>query len=278
MDLLDALPDLRLATDRAELPPLRTVALTGLADFIEARLTAGPFAAPTALEDLSFRHLAKAAGTTRSALSLMDDARWTDACILTRAVFEQLFTYLWIVQDVSRAEIRSVMVTIKQEWANAKYLEGLASGAPPEAQAELLNEAERYKQVADALLARLAAELGTTEKKVRDEAKLRVSAKAVEVNLGPAYSVPYAHYSGFVHSDGVALAAYGGPTPEGMRYSLKGAAPEVPLTSDLHRGLLRMAIEVRSRCERFAWEGAEGLFEAHSRWLEAADAHERGLA
>ncbi|MFN3430162.1 MAG: hypothetical protein ACK46X_09420, partial [Candidatus Sericytochromatia bacterium] len=143
--------------------PRRLAVMDRLVAALEGWLTAGPFVAPSGLEDLSLRHLAKATGTARSAMLLMRDACWTDAGILIRAVFEQLFGYLWVVQDIDRADVRTTMVTIKQEWANAKYLEGLAACAAPEAAAELLAEADKYKRVADALLSQLAERLGTTE-------------------------------------------------------------------------------------------------------------------
>lgn len=267
-------PDLSTVQDPADVLPLHVAVLDMLVERLAHPLTAGPIAELTPLEDYSLRHLAKAAGTTRSALVLMRDRCWTDACILTRAVFEQLFAYLWVVQDPGRAEVRSVMVTLKQEWANAKYLEGLAVNAPPGAQARLLAEAARYKGVADALLARLAAELGTTEKKVRDEATLRISAKAIAVNVGPEFSIPYAHYSGFVHSDGNALAAYATPTEAGMTYSLRGLPPvAVPLASDLHRVLLKLVSEIRARCPHVDWPGAEQELRAHAEWLAAAERH-----
>lgn len=268
------LPDHRGAKQEA-LPSLRLEALQALVDFLEARLEAGPVPAPSRLEDLSWLHLAKAAGTTRSALLLIADRRWPDACILARAVFEQLFIYLWVVQDPDRADARSTMVTIKQEWANAKYLEGLAANAGPAAEPRLLAEAARYRAVAEAMLTELAAALGTTEKKVRDEATRRVSLKAIEVNLGPAFSLPYAHYSGFVHSDGNALAAYGAATPEGRRYGSRGMTPmALPVARDLHRALLRLIDEVMTRCPRLAWPGAAAYFEAHAAWLAAVDARD----
>jgi hypothetical protein len=273
MDRLDVhaeLPDLRAVARGEDLLPLQMAAIAALVDTFERGLTAAPIPAPTPLEDLSLRHLAKAAGTTASALRLMRAQCWTDACILTRAVFEQLFTYLWVVQDADRAEARGTMVTIKQEWANAKYLEGLAAKAPAEAQAPLLEGARQYREVAEGLLARLASELGTTEKKVRDEATMRASLKAIEVNLGPEFSIPYAYYSGFVHSDGVALAAYGTKTPEGVAYSLQGERPDLPLASDMHRVLLRLAEEVRSRCPRLALN--EASLASHAAWLAAIDA------
>jgi hypothetical protein len=253
--------------------PRRLAVMDQLVSALGGWLTAAPVPAPSGLEDLSLRHLAKATGTTRSAMRLMRDGCWTDAGILIRAVFEQLFGYLWVVQDAGRAGIRTTMVTIKQEWANAKYLEGLAACAAPDAAEVLLAEADKYKRVADALLAELAERLGTTEKKVRDEAKLRVSAKAIEVNLGPRFSIPYAHYSGFVHSDGNALKAYGTETPAGTAYSITGDLPAgVPLASDLHHALLRMAEEVRVRCPRLDWPGADAFLAAQADWLAAADA------
>ncbi|MFP5503797.1 MAG: DUF5677 domain-containing protein [Candidatus Sericytochromatia bacterium] len=269
------LPDHRGVTRPEALTALRLAALGALVDFLEARLEAGPVAAPSRLEDLSLLHLAKATGTTASALSLIADRRWPDACILARAVFEQLFIYLWVVQDPQKAEARSTMVTIKQEWANAKYLEGLAANAGPAAEPELLAEAARYRAVAEGMLEALATALGTTEKKVRDEATKRVSLKAIEVNLGPAFSLPYAHYSGFVHSDGNALAAYGAASPGGRRYGSRGLAPvALPVARDLHRALLRLAGEVLTRCPRLAWPGAGAYFEAHAAWLAAVDAQD----
>jgi hypothetical protein len=251
---------------------MRLEVLSGLVDEVERRLSARPVAAPSPVEDLSLRHLAKAAGTARSAIALMRAGAWIDAGILVRAVFEQLFGCLWVVQDPERAGTRATMVTIKQEWANAKYLEGLAAGAAPEDRAALLEEAGRYRAIAEALLAELAAKLGTTEKKVRDEASLRVSAKAFEVNLGPRFSIPFAYYSGFVHSDGNALAAYGAAGPEGVSYRLAGPPQTpVPLASDLHHVLLRLIAEVRRRCARLDWPGAEADLDAQARWLAEAD-------
>lgn len=254
--------------------PRRAAMIAAALDFIEGHLTRAPFPAPTPLEDFSLRHLAKGAGTTRAAWRLLEAAAWSDACVLTRAVFEQLFTYLWVVQDPDKADVRSTMVTIKQEWANAKYLEGLAKIAEPASEARLLGEAARYRAVAEALLAELAARLGTTEKKVRDEATLRVSLKAMEVNLGPRFSVPYAYYSGFVHSDGNALAAYGVETPAGVVYRVAGGGIGLPLASDLHRVLLQLATEVMPRCARFPWPGADAFFAGQAAWLAEADAAE----
>lgn len=273
MHLPDSLPDHRDATAREDLLALRLDAISGLVAYVAHQLKTAPIVKPTPLEDLSLRHMAKAAGTARSAVLLMRDRCWTDACILTRAVYDQLFSYLWVVQDPQRAGARMVMVTIKQEWANAKYLEGLAANAAPDDRETLLAESVRYRRIAETLLARLAAELGTTEKKVRDEATLRVSAKAVEVNLGPRYSVPYAHYSGFVHSDGNALASYGEPGPSGMAYDIKGLPPAgVPLASDLHHVLLRLAGEVMARCPALDWPGAEAFVAAQAAWLASVDA------
>lgn len=273
IDLLASLPDHAGATAREDLLALRLDAIGTLVAYLARQLETSAIAHPTPLEDLSLRHLAKATGTARSAVLLMREACWTDACILTRAVYDQLFSYLWVVQDPDRAGARMVMVTIKQEWANAKYLEGLAVNATPADRATLLDESARYRRIAEALLAQLATELGTTEKKVRDEATLRVSAKAVEVNLGPRYSVPYAHYSGFVHSDGNALASYGAATPGGMAYSIKGTPPAgVPLASDLHHVLLRLAAEVTARCPALNWPEAQAMLAAQADWLASVDA------
>lgn len=230
-----------------------------------ARWLGTPFPDPTPLEDFALRHLAKGAGSARSALRLMEAAAWGDACIVVRAIFEQLFTYLWVVQDPAKAEIRAAMVTLKQEWANAKYLEGLARNAAPADEERLLAESARYRAVADALLADLAARLGTTEKKVRDEATMRVSLKAMEVNLGPRFSVPYAYYSGFVHTDGNALAAYG----DGGTYRLAPADPGYPLAADLLRVLLQLVAEVRPRCARFPWPEADALFSEQVAWPDS---------
>lgn len=265
------LPDLRAADSPASLARLRLGALEALVAYLKDHLATG-VASPSALEDYSLRQLAKATGTTRSAVLLMRDQCWTDACILARAVFEQLFAYLWVVQDPDRAGVRTRMVSLKQEWANAKYLEGLASQAGPEARSPLLEEAAAYKRVADAMLRELAAELGTTEKKVRDEATLRVSAKAFEVNVGPAFSIPYAHYSGFVHSDGNALAAYGIAAHGATVYDIRGRRPlHVPLAADLHRALLRLADEVRSRCPSLSAPAHAAYLAAHRAWLAEAD-------
>lgn len=269
IDLYNQLPDLSSG------PPtdaMRLTAVEALVGYLNQHLSTRPVA-PTPLEDYSLRHLAKATGTARSAVMLMRDRCGIDAGILIRAVFEQLFVYLWVVQDAERAEARSVMVTLKQEWANAKYLEGLAVNAAPEAQARLLEEALSYKDIANTLLAQLAAELGTTEKKVRDEATLRVSAKANEVNVDPAFSIPYAHYSGFAHSDGNALAAYS----DGETYSIRGMPhARVPLAGDLHRVLLRLTAEVKTRCPHAAWEKADAYLASHAAWLAEADKKEGG--
>lgn len=235
------------------------------------RWLGSPFPAPTPLEDFALRHLAKGAASARSALRLMEAAAWGDACIVVRAIFEQLFTYLWVVQDPAKAEIRAAMVTLKQEWANAKYLEGLARNAAPADEARLLAASARYRAVAEALLADLAARLGTTEKRVRDEATMRVSLKAMEVNLGPRFSVPYAYYSGYVHTDGNALAAYGEAGPGGHTYRLAPADPGYPLAADVLRVLLQLVAEVRPRCARFPWPGADMFFGAQAAWLDAAE-------
>lgn len=239
-------------------------AIAALIDTLDGAL-APPVPAPTAIEDLSLRHLAKAVGSARSALVLMHEGCWTDACIVVRAIFEQLFTYLWVVQDPQKADYRADMVTFKQEWANYKYLEGLAAGAPEAARGPLLEAAARYREVAERMLADLAAHLGTTEKKVRDEASMRASLKAIEVNLGPPFSIPYAHYSCFVHSDGVALSAFGTPTPEGVRYSSHGVpTQDLPLADDLQRVLVRMVQEVLPRCPVQHARGLGALLAAHT--------------
>lgn len=261
----------------ADLQEARFAALEAAIGLLDRRLGASPFPSPTPLEDLSLRHLAKGVATARSALALLRAGAWPDACILVRAVFEQLFTYLWVVQDPARAEVRATMVTIKQDWANAKYLEGLAANADEADRADLLAEAGAYRTAAEALLDRLAAELGTTAKKVRDEASMRASLKAMEVNLGPRFSVPYAYYSGFVHTDGNALAPFGAPGAGGTTYRTAGAGTSLPLASDLHRVLLRLAAEVRARCGRFGWGEADAALAASAAWLEAADAAERAL-
>ncbi len=125
-------------------------------------------------------------------------------------------------------------------------------------------------------MAEWAERLGATEKQVRDEATRRVSAKAIEVNVGPAFSLPYAHYSGFVHSDGNALAAYVCETPAGIRYDVRGTAPTgIPLASDLHRALLRLVDEVRQRCPRLNGPEADAFYAAQAAWLAAADARDR---
>jgi hypothetical protein len=251
------------------------MAIDALVGFLEWHLSQAPIARPSRLEDLSMLHLAKATGTTRSALLLLRERCWTDACILTRAVLEQLFAYLWVVQDPAKADARGTMVTIKQEWANAKYLEGLATSAGPRAKERLLDEAAKYKSAAEALLFQLATELGTTEKEIRVEATRRVSAKAVEVNVGPEFSIPYAHYSGFVHSDGHALESYGHDTPDGRRYDIRGGdLSHLPLASDMHRVLLRLASEVLQRCENLRSPVALDYLSAHTTWLLAVDAKE----
>ena len=250
--------------------------LATLVTDLERALAATVLADPTPLEDLSLRHLAKATGTTRAALGLLAAGAEADACILVRAVFEQLFAYLWVVQDPGKAEWRAAMVTLKQEWANAKYLEGLLPGAPLDARAALEAEAAGYRARAEALLASLASELGTTPKQVRDEATRRVSAKAIEVNLGPDFSVPYAYYSGFVHTDGNALAAYAAATPSGTGYRVRGPLPQaLPVARDAHRALLRMACEVDARCCRLAWPDAASQLAAQAAWLRNADEQAR---
>jgi hypothetical protein len=200
--------------------------------------------------------------STRSALLLLQAGRWPDACILTRAVIEQLFGYLWVEQD---PHVRLRMVTLKQEWANAQYLEGLAATADEANRAHLAEAAVAYREAAARLLAELTAELGLTEKQVRTQANAKVSAKANEVQVDPRFSIPFAHYSGFVHTDGTALARFG----DGSRY---GAPPEtdLPVAADLHRTLVQMLLEVGTRT---------GLPLAYARehlaWLDLADRGER---
>lgn len=249
----------------------RLCAIEHLVDRVATALDDAP-TAPGALEDLSLRHLAKGAASARAAVGLVRAGAWSDACILTRAIFEQLFAFLWVMHEPAKAEARAAMVTLKQEWANAKYLEGLAASAAPGEQQELLREAAGYRAVAEALLARLAAELGTTEKKVRDEATLRVSAKAFEVHLGPPFSVPYAYYSGFVHTDGTSLEGFARRTEGGLRYSTHPVTTRLPLASDLHRSLLRLVFEAWVRCPGLDWRMGEALLREHAAWLAAADA------
>jgi hypothetical protein len=250
----------------------RGEAIAALLADLDAWLAAAAGPPPTPLEDLSLRHVAKAAGTARSALALVAAGGWPDACILVRAIFEQLFTYLWVVQDPARAEIRAAMGTLKQEWANAKYLEGVAANAREADRPALLAEVARYRAVAEALLAELAATLGTTEKKVRDEATMRVSLKAIEVSLGPAYSIPYAYYSGYVHSDGVALGAFGAIDAVGARYAARPPGPPpFPLLADLHRVMVRLASEARARCPRLGGPDAGARLAAHQAALGAVD-------
>lgn len=273
------LPEPQSAASLEALPSLRLMAVEALIAALDECLEgAGPLE-PDPLADFSLRHLAKAVGTARAAAALIRAAAWSDACILIRALFEQLFAYLWVVQDPGRAETRRAMVTLKQEWANAKYLEGLARVAAPAEREALLAEAERYREAAQALLTSLASALGRSEKQVRDEATLRVSAKAFEVSLDPRFSVPYAYYSGFVHTDGSALEAFGSRTPEGLCYGSRGRAPvHLPLAGDLHRVLLRLAADTLARAPELG--GApqrDAQLAAHADWLEAADARERAL-
>lgn len=262
----------------ANLEPARLAAIETLASYFEGRLQAAPLTNAGILEGLALRHLAKAVGSTGSALALIRQGRRVDACVLVRAIFEQLFAFLWVAQDPQKAHVRATMVTIKQEWANAKYLEGLLPLAPDDTRDELVAEAAAYKARADALLADVAGQLGTTEKKVRDEAKLRVSAKAVEVNLGPAFTVPYAYYSGYVHTDGNALDAFAVETPAGLAFDVRGTLPErLPLAADLHRVLLRMAEEAIARSPAFARPGDHAVLARHAAWLaEAARVGDRG--
>ncbi|MDB5096127.1 MAG: hypothetical protein JWM80_548 [Cyanobacteria bacterium RYN_339] len=227
--------------------------LEALVDHVDALLAAS-VAAPTALQDLGLRHLAKGAASTRSALLLLREGRWPDACILTRAVIEQLFSYLWVVQDPLLAEARSRMVTLKQEWANAQYLEGLAATAAEPQRTRLAEAAVAYREAASVLLADLSAELGLTEKQVRTQANAKVSAKANEVQVDPRFSIPFAYYSGFVHTDGIALAHFAGyaAAPE----------PDLPVAADLHRTMLQLLLEVGSRVDLplgFAHEQLTGL-------------------
>lgn len=239
--------------------------VAALARYLTGVLAASPLLAPDPLEDFSARHLAKATGTTRSALRLIDAGHGSDAAVLVRTVLEGLFTYMWVVQDPARASVRGRMVDLKQAWANAKYLEALALRAD-EADAErLMTEAAGSRAEAEGLLDVLAEELGTTPKKVRDEATLRASLKGIEVNLGPRFSVPYARYSGIAHSDGHSLAGYGVATPAGVVYGITGGLPpDVPLADDLHHALLRLALEVRARCPRLGWPDGGALLIAHS--------------
>lgn len=195
------------------------------------------------LADFTWRHLAKAVGTGRSAVQLLRAGAWSDAAILVRALYEQLFVYLWVAREPELAEARREMVSLKQDWANAQYLDRLAAQTEGPERARLEAEAAVCREAAQARLSRLAAELGLSEKQVRDTASLRVSAKAFEVNLEPAFSVPYATYSGFVHSDGMALEAFGGFSPrppQPARFDLPG---------DLRRVLERLATETLSRTE-----------------------------
>jgi hypothetical protein len=246
------LPDHQPFISRADLFPLRLDAIDALVQAIEGLLAGQP-------ADLGPRHLQKAAGSARSAVLLLRAGQWPDACILTRAVLEQLFSYLWVVQDPDLAEDREEMVTLKQEWANAQYLEGLAATAPDATREELALAAVAYREAATELLQRLTARLGLTEKQVRTQANAKVSAKANEVQVDPRFSIPFAHYSGFVHTDGTALAYFGQPLP---------AVPPVPVASDLHRALLQVLIEVAPR----SGLDATALGEAHRTWLDAVDA------
>src|SRR5688572_4981663 len=79
-DRFGPLPDLHPVQRRDALQALRLAALEALVAYLAHHLSDAPVPHPTALEDFSLRHLAKATGTTRSALLLMRDRCWTDAC------------------------------------------------------------------------------------------------------------------------------------------------------------------------------------------------------
>jgi hypothetical protein len=159
--------------------------------------------------------------------------------------------------------VREEMVTLKQEWANAQYLEGLAACAPEPARTQLAQAAVAYREAATALLQGLTARLGLTEKQVRTQANAKVSAKANEVQVDPRFSIPFAHYSGFVHTDGTALARFGQSGAYGA-----SPIPEVPVASDLHRVLIQVLAEVGPRTGL----DTDACRAAHLAWLDEVDA------
>ena len=89
----------------------RLAAVEALVATLEARFAQGPVAGLTELQDLALRHLAKATGSAGSAAALIRAGRWIDACILVRALYEQVFAFLWVMHDPARAEARSAMVS-----------------------------------------------------------------------------------------------------------------------------------------------------------------------
>ncbi|MEB3223245.1 MAG: DUF5677 domain-containing protein [Candidatus Sericytochromatia bacterium] len=265
------LPPLPPAADRDAVLAARLTALALLLDALEAHL-AGPGPAPPPAEDLAWRHLAKAVATGRGAVLLLRAGAWADAAILTRAVIEQLFAYGWVVHDPALAAARAEMATLKQAWANAQYLEALAATAPPADASRLAAAAGPYREAADRLLGELSARLDLSPAQVRRAATTRVSEKAVAVQVDPRFSIPFAHYSGFVHSDGTALAWYGPPVGEAGRYGLGPRPARVPVAADLHHALLAVVGAVREACPALGEAALQAELAAHVAWLGQADA------
>lgn len=239
-------PPRPLATSTAE-PALGLAALRTLAENLQAGVVWN-LPEPTPAEDLALCHLAKAIASTRATVLLLQAELWSDAGILVRSVIEQLFAYLWVVQDPARQQVRAEMVSLKQAWANAQYLEGLAEQAAPEAQAPLRQAAQAYRAKADALLATLSTQLALPPTKVRREALARVSVKAVEVQLPARLRIAFAQYSGLAHSDGEALAHF--RAARGQAYGLQAPPDTLPLAADMHEALWSLAAEVTRRCAR----------------------------
>jgi hypothetical protein len=248
----------------------RLDALAQLLDAFEARLAA-PTPAPTPAADLALRHLAKALASGRSAVLLLRAGAWADAAVLTRTVIEQLFAYRWVVHDPAQAATRAALGTLKQAWANAQYLEALAAAAEVEDAARLAQAAAPYRAEASRLLAALAEALGLSPAQVRRAAMARVSEKAVAVQVDPRFSIPFAHYSGFVHSDDAALAWFGQPMGEAVRFGLAARPPHLPVAADLHHALLAVVAAVRPACPGLVDGSLQAVLEAHAAWLAAAD-------
>jgi hypothetical protein len=264
------LPPLSPDADRDALQAARLAALEALLDAVVARLAAPLPASPPAA-DLALRHLAKALTSGRSAVLLLRAGAWADAAVLTRAVIEQLFTYRWVVHDPAQAATRAALGTLKQAWANAQYLEALAAAAEGEDAARLAQAATPYRAEASRLLGALSEALGLSPAQVRRAAMARVSEKAVAVQVDPRFSIPFAHYSGFVHSDDAALAWFGEPADEAVRFGLVARPPHLPVAADLHHALLAVVAAVRPACPGLVDAPLQAMLEAQAAWLAAAD-------
>jgi hypothetical protein len=264
------LPTLPPAVDREAVQSARLTALALLLDALAACLVA-PVPAPNPAVELASRHLAKAVTTGRSAVLLLHAGSWADAAILTRAVIEQLFAYRWVVHDPAQAATRAALGTLKQAWANAQYLEALAAAAEGEDAARLAQAAAPYRAEASRLLAALAEALGQSPAQVRRAAMARVSEKAVAVQVDPRFSIPFAHYSGFVHSDDAALAWFGQQTGEAVRFGLVARPPHLPVAADLHHALLAVVAAVRPACPGLVDAPLQAVLAAQAAWLAAAD-------